>query len=337
MSTESQTVIKNKVTDRPPQRLQTRLILRRYGTLIGFLIVVIAFWIARPTTFLTAANLLNIGQQVSNLAVVAFAMTIVMALGDFDLSVGAMASLAGVTAAVLLRSGVPIPVVVAAALGVGAIGGLLNGTIIAYFRVLPFIGTLGTMTVFSGLAFELSDGKTIFGKQIPAEVSTFAKTGALSIFGVSIPNLTLVALIVLFIVWIVLEQTTFGRRLYAIGGNKEAARLGGVRVKLLRACAFIVCGVGAALAGVMSVSRLGSSNPTQGDGYMLDAIAAVFLGMTLSEEGEPHVLGTLLGVLILGVLGNGLTQLAVDSYRQQILTGAIIVGAVMISSLSRRE
>jgi len=325
----------NPLDSRVPPRFKVRLLLRRYGTLIGFLIVVAAFWIARPTTFLTPQNLLNISQQISNLAVVAFTMTIVMALGDFDLSVGAMASLAGVTAAVLMRDSVPIYLAIGIALAVGGLGGLLNGTLIAYFGVLPFIGTLGTLTVFSGLAFKLSGGKTLFGKQIPAEFSGFARNGALTVSGVSIPNLTLIAVAILVVVWIVLEQTTFGRRLYAIGGNAVAARLGGVRVRALRMIAFIVCGIGAATAGLMSVSRLGSSNPTQGDGYMLDAIAAVFLGMTLSEEGEPHVLGTLLGVLILGVLGNGLTQLAVDSYTQQILTGAIIVGAVLISSLSR--
>jgi ribose transport system permease protein len=138
------------------------------------------------------------------------------------------------------------------------------------------------------------------------------------------------------VVWVVLEQTVFGRRLYAVGGNKEASRLSGVRVRALRMSAFVVSGLGAAIAGIMLTSRLASANPKQGDVLMLSAIASVFLGMTMSEEGEPHVLGTLLGVLILGVLANGLTQMKVDSYIQQILTGVIIVLAVSVSSLSRR-
>jgi ribose transport system permease protein len=154
---------------------------------------------------------------------------------------------------------------------------------------------------------------------------------------VTIPALTILAVAVLFVVWVVLEQTVYGRRLYAIGGNREAARLAGVKVRLLRASAFLISGAGAAIGGLMLVSRLATANPTQGDNLMLNAIAAVFLGMTMSEEGEPHVLGTLVGVLILGVLANGLTQMNVDSYVQQILTGSIIVAAVLASSLSRRR
>lgn len=151
------------------------------------------------------------------------------------------------------------------------------------------------------------------------------------------PNLAIVALVVLLVVWLVLEQTVFGRRLYAIGSNGEAARLAGVNVRLLRLIAFMLTGLGAALGGLMYASRVASANPTQGAGLMLDAIAAVFLGMTMSEHGEPHVLGTLLGVLILGVLDNGLTQMRVDSYVREMLIGAIIIAAVSSSSLSKRS
>jgi ribose transport system permease protein len=149
--------------------------------------------------------------------------------------------------------------------------------------------------------------------------------------------MTLAALVVLVIVWVVLEQTAFGRRLYAIGGNAEAARLAGVKVRSLRLIAFSLTGLGAAVGGLMYASRVASANPTQGSGLMLDAIAAVFLGMTMSEEGEPRVLATLVGVLILGVLDNGLTQLSVDSYVRQILVGTIIVAAVAFSSFIRRN
>ena len=149
----------------------------------------------------------------------------------------------------------------------------------------------------------------------------------------TLPNLTIVALIVVALVWVLLEQTTFGRRLYAIGGNREAAHLSGVPVRKLRLIAFALTGSTAALAGLMYASRVASANPTQGSGLMLNAIAAVFLGMTMSEEGEPRVLATIVGVLILGVLDNGLTQMSVDSYVRQILVGAIIVLAVAASSV----
>lgn len=315
--------------------------LRRFGTLLGFLIVVGVFWWQKPATFMTIRNWLNITQQVSILGVIAFTMTIVMVMNDFDLSVGTMASLAGIVASVLFRAEQPVIIGVGAALLVGMIGGLINGVTVSYIGISPFVATLGTLTIFGGAALSISAGKTIFGRAIPAEVGNFALGGIpLGTVGgqdVVIPNLTILALIVLIVVWVVLEQTVFGRRLYAIGGNREAARLGGVRVRLLRLIAFVATGFGAALAGLMLVSRLASANPTQGDGLMLNAIAAVFLGMTMSEEGEPHVLGTLIGVLILGVLTNGLTQMQIDSYIQQILTGGIIVLAVTLSSLSRRS
>jgi ribose transport system permease protein len=309
--------------------------LKTYGTLIGFLLVVAFFAIEIPDTFMTAKNWLNISQQVSMLAVVAFTMTIVMAMGDFDLSVGSMASLAGIVAALAFRDGQAVWVGVMLALVVGLLGGLLNGALIAYVGILPFVATLGTLTVYSGLAFLVSGGKTIFGRDIPQFFSGFARAGLPLSGTVSLPALTILAALVLAAVWFTLEQTAFGRRLYAIGGNKEAARLAGIRVKRLRFLAFGLSGLGAATAGLMYASRVASANPTQGSGLMLDAIAAVFLGMTMSEEGEPHVLATLVGVMILGVLGNGLTQMSIDSYVREVLIGTIIVLAVASSSLGK--
>lgn len=314
--------------------------LRRFGTLLGFAGIIVFFWSNNPDTFMTLRNWLNISQQISMLAVVAFTMTIVMVMNDFDLSVGSMASLAGIVAALLFSQGQPIVVGIAAALLVGIVGGLLNGILVSLIGILPFVATLGTLTMFSGLAFLASDGKTIFGRDIPAAFGGFARSGlglgTLDERPLVLPNLTMLALLVLLLVWLVLEHTTFGRRLYAIGGNAEAARLSGVRVRFLRLMAFVLTGLGAALAGLMYASRVASANPTQGGGLMLDAIAAVFLGMTMSEEGEPHVLGTLVGVLILGVLDNGLTQMSVDSYIREILVGAIILVAVASSSLGKR-
>lgn len=314
-------------------------LLKTYGTLIGFLVVVAFFWINIPDTFMTARNWLNISQQVSMLSVVAFTMTIVMVMGDFDLSVGSMASLAGIVAALAFRDGQAITVGIALALLVGLVGGLINGALVSYVGILPFVATLGTLTVFSGTAFLVSGGKTIFGRDIPAPFSGFARSG-LTIGSVDgqalvLPSLTIVAALVLLLVWFFLEQTPNGRRLYAIGGNMEAARLAGVPVRRLRLVAFGLSGLGAATAGLMYAARVASANPTQGSGLMLDAIAAVFLGMTMSEEGEPHVLATLVGVLILGVLDNGLTQMSIDSYVRQILIGSIIVLAVASSSIGK--
>jgi ribose transport system permease protein len=249
-----------------------------------------------------------------------------------------MASLAGVLAAVLLRSGASIELGVLLTLAAGLLGGLLNGLLVSYLGVMPFVATLGTLTIFSGTAFIISGGQTIFGRDIPAAFGEFARAGlALPSLGenLRLGNLTILALLALIVVWVVLEQTAFGRRLYAIGGNREAARLAGVPVRLLRMAAFLFTGFMAAASGLMLASRLASANPTQGDGLMLNAIAAVFIGMTVSEDGEPRVLGTLLGVLLLGVLVNGLTMMQVDSYVQQVITGIIIVLSVMVSALFR--
>lgn len=314
--------------------------LRHYGSLIGMAAIVLFFWVMLPDTFMTARNWLNISQQLAMLIVVAVTMTVVMVMGDFDLSVGAMASLAGVVAAVLFTFGWPVWAAVLAALLVGLAGGLVNGALISLIGILPFVATLATLTMYSGAAFMVSDGKTIFGKAIPEAFAAFAKSG-IPIGTVAdkpafLPWLTVLALAITAAVWVVLEQTTYGRRLYAIGGNAEAARLAGVKVAWLRLSAFAFTGVGAAVAGLMYASRVASANPTQGDGLMLTAIAAVFLGMTVTRDGQPRVLASLAGVVVLGVMDNGLTQLQVDSYVREVMVGAIILLAVSISALGRK-
>jgi ribose transport system permease protein len=310
--------------------------LRQSGTLLGFFLILLFFALKLPDTFLTARNLINISQQLSMLAVVAATMTIVMVMNDFDLSVGSMASLSGIVAAMLFTAGYPVWVGLSVALLVGVFGGLFNGFLVSVVGILPFVATLGTLTVFSGLAFLLSDGKTIFGRDIPSSFSGFARAG-IEIGDVKVPMLTITAGLVIFICWAILEHTNFGRRLYAIGGNKEASYLAGIKVVRLRLIAFSLTGLGAAGAGLMYAARVASANPTQGSGLMLDAIAAVFLGMTMSRRGEPKVVYTLVGVLILGVLDNGMTQLRVDSYVREIFVGLIVLGAVAVASLSKRR
>jgi ribose transport system permease protein len=315
--------------------------LRRSGTLLGFAAIIVFFAVQLPDTFLTARNLINITQQLSMLSVVAATMTIVMVMGDFDLSVGSMASLAGIVAAVLFALGYPVALALAVALVIGLLGGLFNGFLVSVLGILPFVATLGTLTVYSGLAFLISGGKTIFGREIPKSFSGFARAGVpldqIGLDGVKLPYLTITAALVIIACWLLLEQTTFGRRLYAIGGNSEAAHLAGLKVKRLRLIAFGLTGLGAAGAGLMYASRVASANPTQGSGLMLDAIAAVFLGMTMSRQGEPRVIFTLVGVLILGILDNGLTQINVDSYIREILVGVIVIAAVAISSLTKHR
>lgn len=316
-----------------------QLFVRRYGTLIGFVAILVFFSVMLPGTFPTARNWLNITQQVSMLMVVAAGMTIVMVMGDFDLSVGSTASLAGIVAALMMAAGQPLWAALAMALLAGLLGGVFNGAMVSLVGILPFIATLATMTMFSGFAFVISGGRTISGRAIPEEFGSFARGGvSLGEWGgvaVSLPNLSILAIIVVLAVWVLLEQTTFGRRLYAIGGNMEAAHLSGIAVKRLRLIAFALTGLAAAAGGLMYASRVASANPVQGSGLMLNAIAAVFLGTTMSRHGEPRILATVIGVLVLGVLDNGLTQMSVDSYVRQVLVGGLILVAVAASSVSQ--
>ena len=315
--------------------------LRQYGTLTGLALMVLVFTILLPETFLAPRNLLNIAQQMSILAVVAFTMTIVMTMGDFDLSVGSIASLAGVIAALTFQATGSVPLGMAAALVAGLICGALNGVLISYVGILPFVATLGTLTIFSGTAFLISGGKTIFGAAIPEAFANLAK-GGIPLWQsgdqiLRLPNLVILAAIVLFAIWFALHKMVFGRHIHAIGGNSEAAHFAGINVKAVRLAAFALVGLGAAIAGLMLTSRVASANPIQGAGLMLDAIAAVFLGMTMNSRNEPRVLGTLIGVAMLGLLSNGLTQLSINSYVREILVGSIIIAAVALSGAATRK
>ena len=314
--------------------------LSRYASMAGMAAIVLGLWIARPDTFMTAQNLLNISQQISMLVCVASVMTLLMVTGDFDLSVGSMASLSGVVAGAAFVAGWPVPVAIALALAVGVLGGLINGVLVAVVGLLPFVATLATLTAYSGVAFLVSNGRTISGRAIPDVFGNFARGGLpLGTWGnkaLVFPALTVVALAVAALCWLVLEKRRFGRWLYAIGSNAEAARLAGVPVWRIRLLAFVITGVGAAAAGLMIASRVASANPTQGDGIMLNAIAAVFLGMTLTRHGQPRVLATIVGVVVMGMLDNGLTQLNVNSYVREVLVGVIIVLAVSVATLARR-
>jgi len=305
--------------------------LRTYGTLAGFALMVAFFAWQRPATFLTINNVRNITEQVAILAMVAMTMTVVMVVGDFDLSVGALASLSGVVVADMLIQGLGLWPSLGIALGVGMLAGALNGLLVAYAGLSAFVATLATMTAYRGLSLWYTDGATFFSGIDEA----FRPLGQGSTGRV--PNSVWMMLAVMIVVWFILEQTTLGRRFYAIGGNAEASFLAGIPVRRLRFVAFVCSGLGAALAGIVLTSRLFSAHPTAGEPLMLNSIAAVFLGMTMFREGEAHVPGTLFGVLILGVLSNGLNILQVNSYIQNVLTGLIIVLAVLVSGLARRK
>ncbi|KAA9149082.1 ABC transporter permease [Microbacterium lushaniae] len=304
--------------------------LASYGTLLGLLALIVLFAVLKPQVFLTPVNFTNILEQLAILAMIAAVQTVVMVVGDFDLSVGSLASLVGVITAQLLVGGMDPLVAVGLGLLTGLAAGAINGFLVAYLGLSAFIATLATMTSFTGLALLLSNGATVFG--LP---EGFVWLGQGRVGPVPVP--VIVAVILVLLVWFALSKTVLGRSWYAVGGNAEAARLSGVNTKLVRFSAFVVAGFGAALAGIVLTARLASGHPTAADPLMLSSIAAVFLGITLSRAGQPTVGGTVVGLGIVGVLNNGLNILQVNSYVQQVLTGVIIVLAVSLSRLSRKR
>lgn len=302
-----------------------------YGTLLGLVALIVLFTaLDSRGIFLSTGNFTNILEQIAVLAMVAAVQTVVMVVGDFDLSVGSLASLVGVITAQQLTAGTPVPTAVAMGLLVGLAAGALNGLLVAYLGLSAFIATLATMTSFTGLALLVSNGATVFG--LPG---SFVALGQGRLGPVPMP--VVIAVVLALGMWFVLSRTVLGRQWYAVGGNSEAARLSGVNTRLVRFSAFLVSGTGAALAGIVLTARLASGHPNAGDPMMLMSIAAVFLGVTLSRAGQPGIGGTVVGLMIVGVLNNGLNLLQVNSYVQQVLTGLIIVLAVSLSQFSRRR
>ncbi|HEY0918506.1 ABC transporter permease [Devosia sp.] len=304
--------------------------LSRFGTLIAFVLLCVGFSLAAPQAFASPANLFNLVQQMATLAIVATAATLVMTIGEFDLSVGFAASLAAVICFVLFAQGYDVWLAVLAALAAGIAAGALNGVLVARYGIPSFVATLALGTVLSGLAFGLSGGESLF-RQVP---DGFKALGRGDLFG--IPVLALWIAGVLGAAGFVLAQTEFGRHLRAIGGNAQAARLAGLPVRRDVVVTFAAAGGLSALAGLLLAARLGSVQHTMGEPLLLPAYAAVFIGTTASPTGAPTVAGTLLGVAITGVMVNGMTIVGVEPFIQRILTGVIIIVAVLLRRFGRR-
>lgn len=319
------------LTESVPNRgLGMGRVLRLSGTGIGLILLIGIFGALRPTVFLTVGNFVNILEQISILAIIAAVQTVVMVVGDLDMSVGSTASLGGALTAVLLMAGWSIPAAMLVALFVGALIGALNGLLVSYVKLSAFIATLASMTAVTGLAFIVTNGANIFGF-----TPDFKPLGQGRFLSVPVP--VYIAVAVSLLIWALLRFTTIGRRWRAVGGNAEVARLSGIRVDRVRFIAFVIAGLGASLAGIILVSRLASATAQAGDSQMMLSIAAVFLGMTMSSYGGANIGGTLVGVAILGVLTNGLNIVGVNTYVQQVLTGGIIIAAVALSRLGSRR
>jgi ribose transport system permease protein len=282
--------------------------------------------------FLSPINLNNILVQSSIMAVIAMGMTFVIVGGGFDLSVGSTAALSACVAAmVMLQLGIAAGVI--AGILVGAFVGLVNGVIIAYFRVNPFITTLGTMVLFRGVVFLITGGAPVEGPEgLP---SSFVAFGSARFLGIH--ALVWVPIILLIVLSWVMHATPYGRHIYATGGGREAAYLSGIPVARITASTYVICGALAGVAGVMLAARLQSGQPTAGEFYELTAIAAVVLGGAALHGGEGTLYKSVIGVFIMIILGNSLNLLNVDSYWQRVAVGAVIIAAAAADSLRSKH
>ena len=301
--------------------------LRDAGTLIGLLIIVVTFSFLSPV-FFTVPNLLNILQQSSINALIALGMTLVIISGGIDLSVGPTAALSAVLGATLMVSGVPVPLAIMATLCVGAVSGIFSGTLIAYAGLQPFIVTLGGLSLFRAIALISTGGNPVFG--IPMSFRSLINS---TVFGVPTP-IVVVAVIALCL-WTVMNKTPLGEYILAIGGNEEAARVAGVPVKRTKVTVYVISGMLASLASLILIGRLGAAEPTIGNLWELDAIAAAAIGGASLMGGKGSIFGTLIGVIILGALRNGLTLLNIQAFYQLLATGLIIIIAMLIDRATR--
>lgn len=299
-----------------------------YGIILAFLALFVTLSILAPA-FLSVRNMLNVLDQASQVGIVALGATMTIIGGGFDLSAGGIFAFSGAVAASIARLGYPIPGMVVGML-VGLVLGTINGGLISRFRIHSFVATLASGQLIRGLAFVLTAGLLI---QI--EVESFAFLGRGRLLGAKVP-VYFFAGFALF-TWFLLSRTAFGRYVYAIGSNEEAARLSGVRVGLVRTMTFAISGLSGGIAGVIGASRIATGQANVGVGIELSAIAAVVIGGTSIMGGEGAIWRTLFGVLLLQLISNGMNILNVPPFYQLIVQGGVILFAVALDAVRHRR
>ena len=303
---------------------------REVGIFLMLLLLLLIFGLASKQ-FFTVSNLLTISKQSSMVFIMGVGLTMVVILGGIDLSIGYVAGLSGMIAAGLIRDQMPMIIVILVPLLVGIAIGFINGLLISKIGITDFIVTLSTMLVAHGLIFVYSKGRSIFENM----TDEFRFIGGGDILGIPFP--IIIAIVVFIFGYLLLSKFRLGTYMYATGGSKEAARLSGINVDRVKIIAYSISGFTAAIAGVIMTSRLGSGQPTAGDSFLFDAIGGVVLGGTSLAGGEGSVIGTAIGMLIIGAITNGLTQLGASFYWQEVIKGAIILLAVGFTAIKDKR
>lgn len=294
------------------------------GTIAALIILIVFVSVLNPA-FLQVNNLLNLMRQLIINGFIALGMTFVILTGGIDLSVGSTLAFTSAIFAGLLQNGMNTGLGIVITLALGLCLGLINGLLITKGKLAPFIVTLATMTIFRGLTLVYMDGRPISG---PKDNFAFQFLGKGQVFG--IPFQVILFLIVYIVLSTLLNKTSHGRKIFAVGGNEKASFISGIKIDKVKVLVYVISALMAVVSGLVLTSRLNSAQPTAGSAYEMDAIAAVVLGGTSMTGGSGSLTGTLIGILILGVLNNGLNLLGVSSFYQQIVKGVVILIAVLI-------
>lgn len=300
-----------------------RVYMQELGSLAAFAVIVLILGVLSPE-FRTVSNFLSLIRQSAVNGLIAFGMTVVILTGGIDLSVGSVLALCTSVCAMMISSGVNVGLAMTASLALGVILGGIGAVMIAYGKIQPFIATLVTMTIYRGITMIITGGKP---------VSKLGESALLNGIGrgvfLGIPVPVWILAVIFFIFLFILKKMIIGRKIYAVGSNDKAAALAGVNINGVKILVYSISGLMSALAGLILLSRLGSAQPTLGSGYELDAIAAVAVGGTSMSGGRGQIYGTLIGVLIIAVLNNGLNIMGVSSYYQEVVRGIVILLAVL--------
>ena len=301
--------------------------LGKYQLFIILLLVILVLGIINPK-FLTLSNFSNIFKQIATNAILAAGMCFVILTGGIDISVGAILAFVGAISVSLISNGASLLVALLVSVTLGAVIGWINGVFIARFNLQPMIVTLATQSIFRGMTYIFTKGSPISLNMTLIDGKAYKWIGSGNILG-GIPFPLILVLLVYALSFYVLTKTPFGRHVYAVGGNEEAARLSGINTRRTKTLAYIACGVMAAIAGVIISSRVASAQPNAGEMYEMDAIAAVVIGGTSLRGGEGRLLYTIIGAIIIGMLNNFLNLMGVDSYYQVVVKGFVILVAVL--------
>ncbi|ABU76085.1 ABC transporter permease [Cronobacter sakazakii] len=321
----------------PSARHQLFEFFYKWGMLLTVVALVALFGIASDN-FLDPFNIINILRSIAIVTVIAIGVSISLTIGGFDLSVGSTASLANaLVVSLFVWHGFGTTEAIVITLALCTLVGLFNAFLIVVLKIPDMLATLASLFVIQGVAMTYSYGGSITQNMVlpSGEMAEGVIPDAFSLLG-QVPVIVIVMLVVTVVAQLGLSLTTHGRRMYAIGGNPEAARLSGIRITRYKVAAYVIASLLAGLGGILLASRIGSSQVNAGSGYLMDAVAAAWIGFSLAGSGKPNALGTLVGAVILGVLSNGLVMLSVPYYAMDIIKGLVLAGALAITYIQRR-